>query len=334
MPVGPDENPRTWSSVTVILPVLDEVDSIDQVISDLLNQDYEDAMELIVADGGSKDGTLAKLDSWAKRDSRLTVIDNPERRQAHGLNRASKVATGEILVRADGHTSFAPDYVRRSVELLSEIGGAVGGRMNPAGRAKFGRAVAAAMKNPLTMGPGRFHHAEVREEVDTVYLGAFRKQDFQQLGGFRAFPSGSSEDADFYYRWRASGRKVFVDPSIRSSYTPRDTAASLWRQYWRYGLGKTEMLWANGEFPSYRPMAPAVLILGLAGGLVWALAGIPWLFLAVVTSWLLLLGSVGLRSNESVGLVMSAAAIMHLSYGLGALWGLVRGPGPTRHLRG
>ena len=32
--------------------------------------------------------------------------------------------------------------------------------MFPVGRSRFGRAVAAAMKSPLTMGPGRFHHSD------------------------------------------------------------------------------------------------------------------------------------------------------------------------------
>mgnify|MGYP006202854555 CR=1 FL=1 len=71
--------------------------------------------------------------------------------------------------------------------------------MYPVGRTGFGRAVAAAMKSPLTMGPGRFHHSVIREEVDTVYLGAMRREWFGTLGGFRAFASGTSEDADIYF---------------------------------------------------------------------------------------------------------------------------------------
>ncbi len=321
-------------SVTVILPVLNEARHIDEVISDLLRQDYEGRLEVIVADGGSTDGTREKVLAVAHGDSRVRVIENPETRQAFGLNRAAAAANGEILVRADGHTRFAPDYVRTSVRVLEEIGGAVGGRMSPLGRTPFGEAVAAAMESPLTMGPGRFHHATKREEVDTVYLGAFRREDFEVLGGFRSFPSGSSEDADFYYRWRRSGRRVHVDPWIVSSYTPRDSARSLWRQYFGYGQGKAEMLWVNGELPSPRPLAPMVLVLGLlvlAG--VGLITAVWWPLLAAVAGWLLLLIWVALRREGSSFRVVAAAGIMHLAYGVGMVWGLVRGPGPVRHLR-
>lgn len=322
MPHPPDR-----PSVSVILAVLDESEFIDDVLSDLLGQDYTGPLQVVVADGGSGDGTREKLDARAAKDERLIVLHNPERRQAHGLNLAAEMATGEILVRADGHTAFAPDYVRASVAALEETDAAVGGRMFPVGRTRFGRAVAAAMKSPLTMGPGRFHHSVTREEVDTVYLGAMRREWFETLGGFRAFPSGTSEDADIYFRWRRQGGKVFVDPSISSRYTPRDNPGALWRQYFRYGMGKAEMLWRNGAFPSWRPLAPLALVISLFLFVLVGLVTGVWVPLLVLGGlWLLLLVWVALRADERTGAVLLAAGIMHLAYGLGELWGLVRGP--------
>ncbi len=323
-----------WPHVTIILPVLDERAHIEETMSDLLTQDYPGEFDLVVADGGSTDGTREYLKAMMAGDERVRLIDNPRRRQAHGLNDAASVARGEVLVRADGHTRYAPDYVLRSVEGVVELGGAVGGRMNPVGHDSFSRAVAAAMNSPLTMGPGRFHHAVAREEVDTVYLGAFRRDEFLEIEGIRSFPSGSSEDADFYYRWRQSGRKVFVDPAIRSTYAPRNRIGELWRQYWRYGQGKSEMLWVNGRFPSWRPLAPLALVLALLVGLGWGLAGGSWLPVgAVLVAWTLVLASVGAREGRTAGTVMVAAAVMHLAYGLGGLWGLIRGPFPVRYLK-
>ena len=332
--MGPDERGATWPSVTVILPVLNEVEFIDRALGDLLSQDYEGPFEVVVADGGSTDGTLERLESWTARDERLAVIPNPDKRQACGLNRAASKAAGKLLVRADGHTSFAVDYVRCSVEVLIDIGGAVGGRMSPVGGSGIGRAVAEAMESPLMVGPGRFHHASERESVDTVYLGAFATEDFEALGGFRPFPSGSSEDADFFYRWRESGRAIFVDPAIVSTYSPRDTAQSLWRQYFRYGLGKAEMLWVNGRLPSLRPLAPLVLVVGLlATTLLGLFAGNWWPLLGTMTAWLALLVGVALSGSGAGPLVVFVGVVMHIAYGLGMTWGLVRGPGPVRYLR-
>jgi succinoglycan biosynthesis protein ExoA len=330
MPARPDH-----PSVSVILAVLNEADFIDRVLSDLLGQDYPGPLEVIVADGGSTDGTVEKLEDRRAKDSRLKVISNPERRQAYGLNRAADEARGEILVRADGHTTFSPDYVRASVDVLGETGGAVGGRMYPVGRTRFGRSVAAAMKSPLTMGPGRFHHSVSREEVDTVYLGAFPRKSFHALGGLRPFPSGTSEDADFYYRWHLSGGKVYVDPAIISIYTPRDDARSLLRQYFRYGRGKSEMLWRNGRFPSLRPLAPLALVLGLlALGVFGWVSGVWWPLIVAALAWLLLLIWVAVRADEPASGVVLAAAIMHLGYGMGEFWGLLRGSGLMSGVRG
>ncbi len=332
--IYPHRPVATEPSVSVILPILDEVDLIDDVIGDIMAQDYPGPLELIVADGRSTDGTKAKLDNWANREPRVKVIDNPNRRQAFGLNLAAAAASGSILVRADGHTRYAPDYVSKSIRAIEELDAAVGGRMRPSGESDFGRAVTAAMASPLTMGPGRFHHATTREQVDTVYLGAFEKSGFEELGGFRPFPSGTSEDADFYYRWRVSGRTVFVDPAIESTYRPRDTPGALWRQYLRYGQGKAEMLWLNGELPSLRPLAPLLLVLGLLAGLIVGVGnGVWWPIVVISGGWALLLIWVAVRSQASPALVLIAAGIMHLAYGIGMVWGLIRGPGPIRSLR-
>jgi succinoglycan biosynthesis protein ExoA len=323
----PDASPP----VSVLVPVLDEIDAIDACLDSIFGQDYPGPLEVIVADGGSTDGTQDRLVAWSRDHPNLRVVHNTRRVQSHGLNLAAGVATGEYLVRMDAHTHYAPDYVRRSVAVLMETGAAAaGGPMRPVGEGAFDRAVAAAMRSPLTMGPGKFHHATQRQEVDTVYLGAFRRDGFLDLGGFRAFPSRVAEDADLYHRWRRQGGVVMVDPAIVSAYTPRDRPAALWRQYFRYGRGKAEMLFVNKRFPSLRPLAPLLLVLGLMAFGVLAAVGPWWPLVALAGSWLAVIGWVAVRSGESVVRVVAAAAIMHLAYGIGLLWGFLRGPGPVR----
>lgn len=168
--------------------------------------------------------------------------------------------------------------------------------------------------------------------MDTVYLGAFRKERFDTLGGFRAFRSGSSEDADFYYRWRKQGWSVLVDPSIVSKYTPRDGPLALWRQYFRYGMGKSEMLWVNGRWPSWRPLAPMGLVVGIVLGLVLLRLGLWWPIAVMLSGWLALVLVVAIRSDEDTFQVLAAGAIMHLAYGLGLLRGLAGGPSGSMRL--
>ncbi|MDP8959057.1 MAG: glycosyltransferase family 2 protein [Actinomycetota bacterium] len=321
--------------VTVLLPVYNEVAHIDECLSSLQAQDYPGPWTLLVAEGGSTDGTRERLARWQQRLPNLTIVENPQRLQTHGVNLAARVASTEILVRADGHTIYAPDYLRRSVEaLLGSEAVAVGGLMRPKGRSPFGRAVAAAMTSPVAVGPGKFHYSASRQLADTAYLPAFRRADFLATGGYRTLPSGVGEDAELHHRWRRAGRVILLDPGIRSVYLPRETPGALWRQFYRYGLSKADMLYLNGRWPSWRPAAPLGLVAGLVGTAIGAvLSSVRWPFAALLGAWLALVSGAALRLGRGTGQVArvgGAMAIMHLSYGSGLLVGLLKGPRAQR----
>ena len=313
-------------SVAVLLPTLNEEAFIEACLESLSGQDYPGSWEVIIADGGSTDATLERARAWGERLD-LRIVDNPGRVQSEGLWLAAQSADAEILVRADAHTNYASDYLRRSVEVLTETGAtAVGGPMNPEAPSTFGRAVSRVMRSPLGIGPGAFHHGGERREVDTVYLGAFRRADFLALGGMRTLPGGVAEDADFYWRMRRQGGTVVLDPEIRSTYRPRETWRSLWRQFFRYGRGKADMLMINGVWPSWRPLAPLLLILGLLEGLVLGSMAIWWPLLTLLAVWLVAL----LIAGRGRPLDVIVAATMHLAYGAGLLTGLFRVPSRVR----
>jgi hypothetical protein len=312
--------------VCVILPVLDEYDVIDACLGSLRAQDYRGEMAVAVADGGSVDGTLDRLERWQRDWAALAVIDNPHRVQSKGLWLAALSTDAEILVRADAHTTYAADFVRCSVEALLESGAvAAGGPMRPMAEGGFGAAVAQAMTHPLGVGPAPFHSGRSRAYVDTVYLGAFRRSDFLDAGGMRTLPSRVAEEADLYQRWRRSGRSVLLDPTIRSTYTPRDTPGALWRQFYRYGMGKADMLIINGQFPSPRPLAPLALVAALAAGTA-LLPLSAWPLFGVLAMWIGVL-AIAMRFRPAT---IVASMLMHLSYGIGLIRGLLRRPSAVR----
>lgn len=314
-------------SVAILLPVLNEGAYIDDCLQSLADQIYEGPIEILVADGGSTDETLDRLGWWSDIVDNLRIYENPDRVQSAGLNLLAEIAHSDILIRADAHTRYARDYVSRSVTALEGApDAAVGGRMVAEGVSDFGRAVAVAFRSPLAIGPARFHHATRPTEADTVYLGAMHKPTWDSLGGMRALPSRVAEDADFYYRLRKAGGRVLVDPAIVSTYRPRETISDLWRQFYRYGFGKADMLYVNGEFPSWRPLAPLALVLGLAVGVIFLVFGDPRLLTLAFVAWLVALG-IASRFNP---MVLVATAVMHLSYGLGLTRGLLRRPRTVR----
>lgn len=326
--------PEPHPAVSVVMPVLNEEATIDAAMESITNQDYAGPVEILVVDGGSQDATLQRLSAWAERMPNLRILDNPMRVQSIGCNTAIAQARTDYIVRMDAHSSYAPDYITRSMATLLESGAtAAGGPMVATDDHPFGRAVAAAMDSKLMAGPAAYRHATARRFCDTVYLGTFRRADFEAVGGYRSFPSNVAEDADFYHRLRtAHGGTVMVDPAIRSWYAPRRTVRGLWRQYFRYGQAKAEMIWANRKLPSLRPLGPAVFVVLLAIATIIALLGniLPLVVLASV--WIAIIGAVAVFAPASTRRVIGAAAVMHVSYGLGMWMGLLRGPSAVRAL--
>jgi glycosyltransferase involved in cell wall biosynthesis len=307
---------------SVIVATLDEAANIDHVIDTALSD--EAVVEVIIADGGSNDTTVEKIQARAVADQRIRLVANPYRGQAAGLNMAAFLAVGELLIRLDGHTRYATDYVSASIEAW-EPGVAVGGPMLAEGSGPVSIATAQAMSDPLAIGPARFHHADGVENADTVYLGTFARDRFLRLGGYRTFPSGTVEDTDFYARWRRDGGTVRVDPAIRSWYQPRDTWRHLAKQYFRYGRGKAELVWLNGRFPSLRPLAPSLLVAGIGISVIVGIVS-TWIPLAaIVSAWLGALAIVGTRARTRHIRTATVAATMHAAYGVGLWWGLLSG---------
>ena len=97
--------------VSVIVACRNESRHIAAFLDSVLAQDAEGLdIEILVADGGSGDGTRQVLDECSRRQPRVRVLDNPGRIVSTGLNIAIRAARGDIVVRMDCHTEFAPDY--------------------------------------------------------------------------------------------------------------------------------------------------------------------------------------------------------------------------------
>src|SRR5258708_4839745 len=108
-------------SVSVIVPVRNEASFVEATVSALLDQvDLPPEYEVLVVDGMSDDGTRDVARSLAQKDQRVRLIDNPAGTVPTALNLGIRASNGDIIIRVDGHTTVARDFVRANLELLAE----------------------------------------------------------------------------------------------------------------------------------------------------------------------------------------------------------------------
>lgn len=321
-------------AVTVIMPIRNEGSFIERSLGAVIAQDLPSGrMEILVADGRSTDDTRARIAELARRypEVPIEVIDNPGGIVPTGMNVALRRARGEVVVRVDGHTIVEADYARRCLEALERTGAdCVGGRMDAVADAAFGRAVSLATSSPFGVGGARFHYSPREEDVDTVYMGAWRRDVFRRLGGFDE-EMVRNQDDELSYRIRERGGRIVLDPAIRSRYYPRSTLRTLWRQYFQYGYWKVRVMQKHPLQMRARHFAPPALAAALALGALLApfAAPIRLGFLALALIYLLaLLGASSWTARRadlaSAPWLPVVFAILHLAYGAGFLVGLLR----------
>ncbi len=223
------------AEISVILPVLNEEKYLADSVSAILNQKFDGPLEVILAVGPSRDKTMEIARKLATHDARVVVIENPSGRTAAGLNLAISASSHSIIVRVDGHANIPTNYCQLAYEVLKETGAVnVGGIMDASGQRIFEKSVARAMKSPLGVGASRFHTGGIPGEVDTVYLGVFRKEALLAVGGFdERFTR--AQDWELNFRLRQMGGVIYFDPRLVVSYRPRSTITALAKQYFQYG---------------------------------------------------------------------------------------------------
>jgi glycosyltransferase involved in cell wall biosynthesis len=307
--------------ISVILPVLNEAKYLEEAVNAILDQDFVGDIEIILAVGPSKDDTANISQALAKKDSRVVVVANPTAGTAAGLNLALAATRYSIIVRVDGHSKIPKNYLSLAYEILKESGAVnVGGIMAAQGQSVFEISVARAMRSPLGVGASRFHTGGGAGSVDTVYLGAFRKQALLAVGGFdERFTR--AQDWELNFRLRAAGGVIYFDPRLVVTYRPRGTVRALAKQYFEYGRWRRVVSRRHEGTINYRYLAPPFTVVGVLLSLILGSAVSTLLFIPALTYALFILiasARIGKSLAEFVSLPLILLT-MHMTWGIGFL---------------
>lgn len=122
--------------ISVIMPSFNVAAYYKECIESVLNQSFED-IEIIAVDAGSTDGTMDILKSYADADSRIKVINSPQKSYGAQMNIGISAARGEYVgivetddaLELDAYESLLPfmenydlDYVKGYAKLFWELG--------------------------------------------------------------------------------------------------------------------------------------------------------------------------------------------------------------------
>jgi succinoglycan biosynthesis protein ExoA len=325
-----------WPAVSVFIPARDCADTLEAAVQSALTQRFDGSIEVVIAAAPSEDGTEELAGRLSHDHPRIRYRPNPVGTTPAGLNAAIATARGDVLVRLDAHAQLPTGYIQRAVELLRETGsGNVGGMQVATGETAFGRAVALAMASPLGSGGARYRVGGDPGDVETVYLGVFRREALEAVGGFDESLI-RNQDYELNHRLRVAGFRVYFHPDLRVAYQPRQTLAALWSQYLDYGAWKRHVAALHPGSLRPRQLLPPVAVVGLAGLVAAAGASGVWWPLGIAVAVYLVALVVGAlaaaaRRGEPVRLVplvVVALTAMHLAWGLGFLVGRRRGGDP------
>jgi succinoglycan biosynthesis protein ExoA len=326
--------------VSIIVPCYNEQATIRLLLDAVRRQTFcahkpGQEIEVIIADGQSTDCTRDEVAAFQREHPALVVrlVDNPKRNIPAALNCALAAAQGQYIIRLDGHSAPAPDYIERCVEdLEAGRGDNVGGvwEIRPQGSGLVRRAISLAAAHPFGVGDARYRYTNEAGYVDTVPFGAFRRDVFDRFGGFDESLL-SNEDYELNARLRQGGGRVWLNPRIRSTYFARPTLKALAQQYWRYGYWKWRMLSRYPKTLRWRQGLPPLFVLSLVVLLalapLWNLARV--LLVVEGTAYILLLAAgalplaVRLREPGLVLAIPLAIITMHISWGAGFIWSMV-----------
>ncbi|MBN1284416.1 MAG: glycosyltransferase family 2 protein [Anaerolineae bacterium] len=320
----------TGPTVSVILPVRNEAAFIRRCLEAVLTQDYPHLIEVLVVDGMSNDDTCAIVSEVAQTDRRVRRLDNPARIIPAAMNTGIAAARGDVIVRVDGHTIIAPDYVRQCINALQTTGAHnVGGLMRPVGVTPTGKAIALATRSPFGV-PAKFHHSTEPAFVDTVYLGAWPRHVLEEVGGYNP-ELLVNEDYELNIRIRQTGGRIYLSPNIRSEYYCRQSIPALARQYFKYGVGKVLVVLEHPASTRPRHLVAPAFVAALAIGA--ALAPVHklgrGLFGLAAGSYALVNLAVSLRlaARHDLGMFFRLPAVfaaLHIAWGTGFWAGVFR----------
>lgn len=318
-------------SFSIVIPCYNEKNYIQNCINSILGQNYPQSLiEIILVDGFSNDGTREIIQNFIKSNSNIRLLNNPQRKTPQALNIGIKDSKKEVVVILGAHAELDVNFISLNNKFQLEKGVMVtGGTQTNIGKNFTQKLIGLTMQLPFAMASAKYRWSNKEQYVDTVVYAAYRRELFDELGFFEENFT-ISEDAEFNWRVRQKGYKIFYSPEIKSYYYPRETVISFVKQIFRYGILRVNVLKKHFDSLKLFHIIPPIFVLVLIALIIVTVvnpSNYIWLILFIVFYFLIniMLSFSKIKSREIAYYLFVPLLIflMHLSWGSGFLAGLI-----------
>ena len=217
--------------VSVVATVLNEESTIGELIQSLAAQSRPPD-EVIIADGGSTDGTVERIVALGNERLALRVLQLTNATISEGRNAAIGAATGEIIAVTDAGVKLKSDWLRQLVMPFEKRRGrvdVVSGFFEPDPHSTFELAMGSTvLPNRDEINPARF--------LPSSRSVAFTKEAWRKAGGYPEWLD-YCEDVVFDMALRQGGSTFGWAPEAVALFRPRSSLTAFWKQYFRYARG-------------------------------------------------------------------------------------------------
>ena len=324
-------------SVSVICPIYNEEKYITKCIDSIIEQDYpKEDLEILFVDGMSTDRTREIVANYQANYPFIHLLDNPNKIVPYAMNIGIKAASGEIIIRLDGHALYPNDYFSQIVEWHKKLPDAwnVGGVCDTkvVNSTPDSEAIAMVMSDKFGVGNSTFRTGTDADyiKVDTVPFGAYKAFVFDKIGLYNE-QLVRCQDIELNKRIAHAGGSIYMVPSIHCTYIPRDNYKAFARNRYLTGFWviKTCFITKTTKNLGLRHFIPAAFVLSLLiplllGFIWWPLALISP-FIALLYSTIMLVHSIQIKNSKTnIASLFKAFWCIHASYGWGSLKALVK----------
>jgi len=323
-------------NIAVVIPCRNEKvfirKCVDAIYSAYLPDDC--ACFVYIIDGMSDDGTREEIESLKIEYPTLSLINNEKKLTPFAFNLGIYACPHADYYQIVGARHVvSTNYFSNCIKRLenNENIWCVGGKIINEYLNETGKIIALAMSTAFGMGLGNFRTLDKSGFTDTVTSPMYPKFVFEKIGYFDE-ELVRNQDDDFNYRVEQAGGKIFFDAEISLKYYVRGNYKGLWKQFFQYGYWKVYVNKKHQAVTTLRQLAPPLFVLYLFVLLLslfvadnryfLIFAALPFTAYLIMAVYFSLLASREERDILPLS-IFKTYLILHLSYGLGYLKGII-----------